>query len=166
MHTHNRLGGMIRLVMERWRLAIDWRTLRSALFRDDHDRLTSRDVASRGFTREASPTVTVRRRLRLLAGVLALGLVASACAGGFENGGEGNGRGDRGGDVANAAPDSAPGVNELLIPVLLEPSLVDAAPEQGFQFEREGYFVADRRDHTPQHPVFNKTIGLRDTWSG
>ena len=69
--------------------------------------------------------MTVRRRLRLLAGVLAFGLVASACADGFENGGGGNGRGDRGGDVANAAPDFAPGVNELLIPDLLEPTLVD-----------------------------------------
>ncbi len=47
----------------------------------------------------------------------------------------------------------------------IEPSLADALPEQGFQFEREGYFVADRYEHTPEHPVFNRTIGLRDTWS-
>jgi glutaminyl-tRNA synthetase len=47
----------------------------------------------------------------------------------------------------------------------IEPSLAEAVPEQGFQFEREGYFVADRRDHSPQAPVFNKTIGLRDSWS-
>ncbi|MEZ5502579.1 MAG: glutamine--tRNA ligase/YqeY domain fusion protein [Halioglobus sp.] len=47
----------------------------------------------------------------------------------------------------------------------IEPSLADAAPEQGFQFEREGYFVADRYDHTPQRPVFNRTIGLRDSWN-
>ena len=37
-------------------------------------------------------------------------------------------------------------------------------PEQGFQFEREGYFVADRHDHSAQAPVFNRTIGLRDSW--
>jgi glutaminyl-tRNA synthetase len=47
----------------------------------------------------------------------------------------------------------------------VEPSLVDTTPEQGFQFEREGYFVADRYDHSAETPVFNKTIGLRDTWS-
>ncbi len=47
----------------------------------------------------------------------------------------------------------------------IEPGLASAEPEQGFQFEREGYFVADRRDHSPDRPVFNKTIGLRDTWN-
>ena len=45
-----------------------------------------------------------------------------------------------------------------------EPGLADADPEARFQFEREGYFVADRFDHRPGAPVFNKTIGLRDTW--
>jgi glutaminyl-tRNA synthetase len=45
-----------------------------------------------------------------------------------------------------------------------EPGLATAAPEQSFQFEREGYFVADRFDHSADKPVFNKTIGLRDTW--
>jgi glutaminyl-tRNA synthetase len=47
----------------------------------------------------------------------------------------------------------------------IEPALAAARPEQGFQFEREGYFVADRYDHTAENPVFNRTIGLRDTWS-
>ncbi|KEQ16163.1 glutamine--tRNA ligase/YqeY domain fusion protein [Endozoicomonas numazuensis] len=47
----------------------------------------------------------------------------------------------------------------------VEPSLVDAEPEQGFQFEREGYFVADRREHSATKPVFNMTIGLKDTWA-
>ena len=47
----------------------------------------------------------------------------------------------------------------------VEPGLADAAPESGFQFEREGYFVADRYDHSSDTPVFNKTIGLRDTWA-
>ncbi|MEP4148190.1 MAG: glutamine--tRNA ligase/YqeY domain fusion protein [Halioglobus sp.] len=48
----------------------------------------------------------------------------------------------------------------------VEPSLLEATPEQNFQFEREGYFVADRYDHSSERPVFNKTIGLRDTWNG
>jgi glutaminyl-tRNA synthetase len=47
----------------------------------------------------------------------------------------------------------------------IEPGLAQAAPEQNFQFEREGYFVADRFDHTEDAPVFNRTIGLRDTWN-
>ena len=46
----------------------------------------------------------------------------------------------------------------------VEMSLVNAKPEQSFQFEREGYFVADRYDHTTDNPVFNLTIGLKDTW--
>jgi glutaminyl-tRNA synthetase len=48
----------------------------------------------------------------------------------------------------------------------IEPSLSKAEPEQRFQFEREGYYVADRYDHNAERPVFNKTIGLRDVWSG
>jgi glutaminyl-tRNA synthetase len=47
----------------------------------------------------------------------------------------------------------------------VEPAAVDAAPEQGFQFERLGYFVADRRDHAPGAPVFNRTVSLRDSWA-
>jgi glutaminyl-tRNA synthetase len=47
----------------------------------------------------------------------------------------------------------------------IEPSLAGALPEQVFQFEREGYFVADRYDHSKEKPVFNRTIGLRDTWN-
>ena len=47
----------------------------------------------------------------------------------------------------------------------VEPSLISAAPEQRFQFEREGYFVADRFDHSAEKPVFNLTIGLKDNWA-
>jgi glutaminyl-tRNA synthetase len=46
-----------------------------------------------------------------------------------------------------------------------EPALADAQPEDRFQFEREGYFCADRFDSKPGAPVFNLTIGLRDTWA-
>jgi glutaminyl-tRNA synthetase len=48
---------------------------------------------------------------------------------------------------------------------MIEPTVSDASPEDVFQFEREGYFVADRFDHTADKPVFNLVIGLRDTWS-
>lgn len=47
----------------------------------------------------------------------------------------------------------------------VEPSVVLAAPEQTFQFERVGYFVADRRDHAPGKPVFNRSVTLRDIWA-
>ena len=47
----------------------------------------------------------------------------------------------------------------------VEPSAAAAAPEQSFQFERVGYFVADRYDHTPGAPVFNRSVTLRDTWA-
>ena len=48
----------------------------------------------------------------------------------------------------------------------VEPSAAAAAPEQSFQFERLGYFVADRRDHAANAPVFNRSVTLRDTWAG
>jgi glutaminyl-tRNA synthetase len=54
---------------------------------------------------------------------------------------------------------------QLVAQAWIEPSLAEAQPEQHFQFEREGYFVADRYDHAAAAPVFNRTIGLRDTWN-
>lgn len=47
----------------------------------------------------------------------------------------------------------------------IEPALAQALPEEHFQFEREGYFVADRYDHSANKPVFNRTIALRDSWT-
>ena len=46
----------------------------------------------------------------------------------------------------------------------LEPALREAQPEQHFQFERQGYFVADLKDSRPGAPVFNRTVTLRDSW--
>ncbi|HMW19921.1 MAG TPA: glutamine--tRNA ligase/YqeY domain fusion protein [Nitrosomonas sp.] len=46
----------------------------------------------------------------------------------------------------------------------LEPSLFEVQPEQIFQFERHGYFIADRVDTSPGKPVFNRAVTLRDTW--
>ena len=45
----------------------------------------------------------------------------------------------------------------------VEPSLAETDQEATFQFEREGYFVADRYEYSAETPVFNMTIGLRDT---
>jgi glutaminyl-tRNA synthetase len=47
----------------------------------------------------------------------------------------------------------------------LEPAAASAEAEQRFQFERLGYFVADRVDHHADAPVFNRTVTLRDTWA-
>lgn len=49
--------------------------------------------------------------------------------------------------------------------VMIEPWLAQRLqPEQHYQFQRLGYYTVDP-DTTPDHPVFNKTIGLRDTWA-
>jgi glutaminyl-tRNA synthetase len=71
------------------------------------------------------------------------------------------------------APDAAEGdyrdninPNSLVVlKALVEPSIAAAQPEQRFQFEREGYFVADRFDSKPGALVFNMTIGLKDSWT-
>ena len=47
----------------------------------------------------------------------------------------------------------------------VEPAAAIAAAETAFQFERTGYFVADRRDHRADKPVFNRAVTLRDTWA-
>ena len=47
----------------------------------------------------------------------------------------------------------------------VEPAAAAATPEQAFQFERLGYFVADRQDHTAERPVFNRSVTLRDIWA-
>ena len=46
----------------------------------------------------------------------------------------------------------------------VEACVADASPETRYQFERVGYFVTDRHDHRPEAPVFNLTVGLKDTW--
>ena len=53
-----------------------------------------------------------------------------------------------------------------VISAYLEPGLAGALPEQRFQFERHGYFVADRVDSQPGKPVFNRITTLKDSWGG
>ena len=48
---------------------------------------------------------------------------------------------------------------------IVEPSLAAAAAGKGFQFLRQGYFCTDSRDHSPEHPVFNRTVALKDSWA-
>ncbi|BFI95157.1 MAG: glutamine--tRNA ligase/YqeY domain fusion protein [Rhodanobacter sp.] len=47
----------------------------------------------------------------------------------------------------------------------IEPAAAQADAEQRYQFERLGYFVADRVEHRPDAPVFNRVVTLRDTWA-
>lgn len=54
---------------------------------------------------------------------------------------------------------------QIVEAAMVEPSLAAAQPEERFQFEREGYFVADRYEHSSDQPVFNQVIGLRDVWA-
>ena len=51
-----------------------------------------------------------------------------------------------------------------VITAQLETALKDAQPEDRFQFERHGYFVADWRDSKPGAPKFNRAVTLRDSW--
>jgi glutaminyl-tRNA synthetase len=51
-----------------------------------------------------------------------------------------------------------------VVQAMVEPSLATCAADAKFQFERHGYFVADRVDHQPGKPVFNKVTGLKDSW--
>ena len=51
-----------------------------------------------------------------------------------------------------------------VVTAYVEPSLAAAKPDEKFQFERFGYFVADRVDHAAGRPVFNRVAGLKDSW--
>ncbi|NIP41188.1 MAG: glutamine--tRNA ligase/YqeY domain fusion protein [candidate division Zixibacteria bacterium] len=67
-----------------------------------------------------------------------------------------------GGDFKkNINPDSL----EILKGCKLEPGLKDAKTGEYYQFLRQGYFVADSEDSTLGNPVFNRSVGLRDTWA-
>ena len=64
----------------------------------------------------------------------------------------------------NYLDDLNPG-SKRVITAFVEPALAAAAPEDRFQFERHGYFVADLGDHAPGRPVFNRAVTLKDSWS-
>jgi glutaminyl-tRNA synthetase len=53
---------------------------------------------------------------------------------------------------------------EVIAEARVEPALAELNSEAAVQFERQGYFCLDR-DATPERPVFNRTVGLRDTWA-
>ncbi|MBU3708157.1 MAG: glutamine--tRNA ligase/YqeY domain fusion protein [Burkholderiaceae bacterium] len=55
---------------------------------------------------------------------------------------------------------------KVVIHAYLEPGAEQAKPDDRFQFERHGYFVADRVDSAPGRPVFNRIVTLKDSWVG
>jgi glutaminyl-tRNA synthetase len=67
-------------------------------------------------------------------------------------------------DAANFAAELNPQSREILSGCMVEPALAASNAEAAVQFERQGYFCRDR-DSTPGRPVFNRTVGLRDTWA-
>ena len=62
--------------------------------------------------------------------------------------------------VEDLNPDSLRVVENALV----EPSVITGKPDVRFQFERQGYFYADPVDYTDDAPVFNKIVGLKDSW--
>jgi glutaminyl-tRNA synthetase len=67
-------------------------------------------------------------------------------------------------DAANFAADLNPQSLEILHDARIEPAIAQSNSSEVMQFERQGYFVRDK-DSTADHPVFNRTIGLRDTFA-
>ena len=55
--------------------------------------------------------------------------------------------------------------SKKVVQAWIEPSLAAANADDKFQFERHGYFVADRIDHAAARPVFNRITGLKDSWA-
>ena len=61
--------------------------------------------------------------------------------------------------LANLNPESL-----KVVQAVIEPALAGTKPEDRFQFEREGYFVADQYDHSSEKPVFNRILDLKDSF--
>ena len=55
--------------------------------------------------------------------------------------------------------------SKTVLKSFVESSLASALPDDKYQFERNGYFVADRKDHTGERPVFNLAVSLKDSWT-
>jgi len=63
--------------------------------------------------------------------------------------------------VEDLNPDSL----KIIKNALVEPALITEKPDVRFQFERQGYFYADPIDYTDETPVFNRIVGLKDSWN-
>jgi glutaminyl-tRNA synthetase len=69
----------------------------------------------------------------------------------------------------NEAPEGLEDLNPnsltIIKDALIEPAVITDKADVRFQFEREGYFYADPIDYTDENPVFNKIVGLKDSWA-
>jgi glutaminyl-tRNA synthetase len=69
---------------------------------------------------------------------------------------------------ATEAPEGIEDINPNSLKViknaLIEPAVIDERPDERFQFERQGYFYCDPADYSDAKPVFNKIVGLKDSW--
>jgi glutaminyl-tRNA synthetase len=67
------------------------------------------------------------------------------------------------------APEGAEDINpdslKVIKNALIEPAVITEKPDVRFQFERQGYFYADPIDYSDDKPVFNKIVGLKDSWA-
>jgi len=63
--------------------------------------------------------------------------------------------------IEDINPDSL----KVITNALVEPAVISEKPDERYQFEREGYFYADPVDYTNEKPVFNKIVGLKDSWA-
>jgi glutaminyl-tRNA synthetase len=67
-------------------------------------------------------------------------------------------------NAADFAADLNPNSLEVIAEARVEPALAGTNSSEAVQFERQGYFCADP-DATAERPVFNRTVGLRDSWA-
>jgi len=70
---------------------------------------------------------------------------------------------------SNEAPEGIEDINpdslKIIKNALIEPAVIVEKPDERFQFERQGYFYADPIDYTSEKPVFNKIVGLKDSYA-
>ena len=68
----------------------------------------------------------------------------------------------------NEAPQGVEDLNPNSLKIIknayIEPAVITQKPDERFQFERVGYFYADPVDYSEENPVFNKIVGLKDSW--
>ncbi len=67
-------------------------------------------------------------------------------------------------ETPEGVEDINPNSLQIIKNALIEPAIINKSPDVRFQFEREGYFYADPIDYTKEKPVFNKIVGLKDSW--
>ena len=67
-------------------------------------------------------------------------------------------------EMPEGIEDLNPNSLKIITDALIEPAVVTEKPDERFQFERQGYFFADPIDYTDEKPVYNKIVGLKDSW--